>query len=60
MYTGQEMWQEMWQIETRTHTHTHTGVLFTKDKHANHKATVLEKYENASTDIGYVCLGLGH
>ncbi len=54
MYTGQEMWQ----IET--HTHTHTGVLFTKAEHANHKASVLEKYENASTDIGYVCLGIGH
>ena len=58
MYTGQEMWQ----IETRTHahTHTHTGVLFTKAEYANHKASVLEKYENASTDIGHVCLGIGH
>ena len=52
MYTGQGMWQ----IET----HTHTDVLFTKAEHANHKASVLEKYENASTDIGYVCLGIGH
>ena len=54
MYNGQEMWQ----IET--HTHTHTGVLFTKAKLAIYKASVLEKYENASTDVGYVCLGIGH
>ena len=52
MYTGQGMWQ----IET----HTHRGVLFMKATYANHKASVLEKYENASTDIGYVCLGIGH
>ena len=35
-----------------THTHTHTGVLSTKAKCANLKASVLEKYENASTDVG--------
>ena len=41
---------------THTHTHTHTGVLFNKAEHANHKASVLEKYENASTDIGMSAL----
>ena len=38
----------------------YTGQEMWQIEYANHKASVLEKYENASTDIGYVCLGIGH
>ena len=47
---------------TRTHTceRTHTSVLSIKAEYANHKASMPKKYENASKEIGHVCLCKGH